>query len=83
MLRGQALRWLQADLALYTNLANREEPTAKQAVRQRLAHWQEDTDLASVRDKAALDKLPEDERQHWRKLWEDVAALLKKVEPQK
>jgi len=35
--------------------------------------------LASVRDKAALDKLPEDERQQWRQLWDDVAALLKKV----
>jgi hypothetical protein len=55
----------------------------KQAVRQRLAHWGKDTDLASVRDKAALDKLAEDERRQWRKLWEDVAAVLKKVEPQK
>jgi serine/threonine-protein kinase len=83
MLRRQGLRWLQADLALYTKLADREEATVKQAVRQRLTQWQEDTDLASIRDKAALDRLPEDERQHWRKLWEDVAALLKKVEPQK
>jgi hypothetical protein len=83
MLRGQALRWLQADLALYTNLADREEATVKQALRQRLAHWQQDTDLASVRDKAALDRLPEDERRQWRKLWEDVAAVLQKVEPQK
>jgi tetratricopeptide (TPR) repeat protein len=83
MLRGQALHWLQADLALYTKMADREEATVKQAVRQRLAHWQQDTDLASVRDKEALDKLPEQERRQWRKLWEDVAALLQKVEPQK
>jgi hypothetical protein len=83
LLRGQALRWLQDDLALYTKLADREEATVKQVVRRRLAHWQEDTDLASVRDKAALDRLPEDERQQWRMLWEDVAAVLKKVEPQR
>jgi serine/threonine-protein kinase len=83
MLRRQGLRWLQADLALYTKLADREEAAVKQAVRQRLAYWQKDTNLASVRDKAALDRLPEQERQQWRKLWEDVAALLEKVQPQR
>jgi serine/threonine-protein kinase len=83
MLRRQALGWLRADLALYAKLAERAEPAAKQAVRQPLAHWQEDTDLASVRDKAALDKLPDDERKEWRQLWDDVAALLKKVEEKK
>ena len=45
-------------------------------MRQRLAHWQQDTDLASVRDQEGLAKLPEDERQQWRRLWDDVAALL-------
>jgi hypothetical protein len=29
---------------------------------------------------AALDKLPDDERQQWRQLWSDVAALPKKAE---
>jgi hypothetical protein len=31
----------------------------------------------------ALDKLPEGERQDWRQLWDDVAALLKKVDEKK
>jgi PAS domain S-box-containing protein len=35
---------------------------------------------ASVRGKAALDKLPEGQRQEWRRLGEDVAALQKTVE---
>ncbi len=83
MLRWQALRWLRADLALYAKLAEREEPAAKQTVRQSLAHWQEDTDFASVRDQAALDQLPDDERKEWRHLWDDIAALLKKVEEKK
>jgi hypothetical protein len=55
----------------------------KEAQRQRLAHWQQDSDLAAVRDKAALAQLPEDERRAWGQLWEDVAALLKKVEREK
>jgi serine/threonine-protein kinase len=83
MLRRQAMAWLRADLTLYAKLAERQEPATQQAVRQRLAHWQQDTDLASVRDKPALEKLPDDERQQWRRLWEDVAAQFKKVEDKK
>jgi Flp pilus assembly protein TadD len=79
-LRGQALRWLRADLALYAQLAQRNDPRAKGFIPQQLAQWQQDADLASVRDQAALDKLPADEQQEWRRLWDDVAALLKKVE---
>ncbi len=52
-------------------------------MRKRLTHWQVDTELASVRDKEALDKLPDDERKEWRQLWDDVAALLKKVQEKK
>jgi hypothetical protein len=81
MLRRQALGWLCADLALYVQLAQRDEPAAKQAVRQALTRWQQDADLAAVRDKAALDLLPDDERQPWRRLWDDVAALLAGVGP--
>ncbi len=38
-LRRQALRWLHADLAVYTRLAQRPDPRARAAVRQRLTHW--------------------------------------------
>src|SRR5262249_48740478 len=79
MLRRQALAWLRTDLALYVRLAQRDEPAAKQAVRQTLTHWQQATDLAAVRDRAALDQLPDDERQQWRQLWDDVAGLLVRV----
>jgi serine/threonine-protein kinase len=83
MLRRQALGWLRADLVLHAKLAEREEPAAKQTVRQTLQLWQKDTDLASVRDRPALAQLPGDERQAWRQLWADVAVLLKKVEEKK
>ncbi len=83
MQRRQALRWLRADLALYAKLAERDEAAVKQFVRQQLTHWQQDSDLASVRDREALDQLPDDERKEWRQLWADVAVLLKKVEEKK
>jgi tetratricopeptide (TPR) repeat protein len=83
MLQHQALTWLRADLAAYAKLAERPEAAARQFVRQQLTHWQQDTDLASVRDQAALDTLPGDERQQWRQLWDESATLLKKLDEKK
>jgi serine/threonine-protein kinase len=76
LLRRQALAWLRADLARWAQLAARDEGPAKQALRQGLTHWQQDADLASVRDPAALDRLPDDDVRQWLALWRDVAALL-------
>jgi hypothetical protein len=45
-----------------------------------MQHWQSDADLASVRDREALGKLSEGERDAWQKLWADVAALQRRVE---
>ena len=48
-------------------------------MQQTLRHWQQDTDLAGIRDAAALAKLPADEQKAFTQLWADVAALLKKA----
>jgi hypothetical protein len=83
-LREQGLAWLRADLALWEDQVEKgaEQPAAVQAA---LRHWQQDADLAGVREAAALEKLPEDQRKQWNKLWADVAALLKECgeEPKK
>jgi serine/threonine-protein kinase len=78
-LRRQALRWLRADLEFYTKAAQSNDPRAKEAVRQRLLHWQRDADLAPFRDGDAPAGAADDERLAWRRLWDDVAALLKMV----
>ena len=49
-------------------------------MRQTLRHWQKDTDLAGLRDAAALAKLPADEQKTFTQLWTDVAAVLKEAE---
>jgi tetratricopeptide (TPR) repeat protein len=77
-LRRQALAWLRADLTGWAWVAA-ESPRASAQVAKTLAHWQEDADLAGVRDKSALEKLPNTERAEWEKLWADVAELLKKT----
>ena len=69
-LRGRALAWLQADLALRTTLFQ-----GGNSVEGALTVWQTDTALGGVRDPAALAKLPADERASWQRLWADVAAL--------
>jgi hypothetical protein len=55
------------------------KPADRAAVQQALRHWQEDSDLAGIRDAAALAKLPAEERTACEKLWADVAALLQKT----
>jgi tetratricopeptide (TPR) repeat protein len=77
-LRKQALDWFRADLALYTKQLQSHRPDYRAFSQQALTHWQEDRDLAGVRDKDALAKLPAEERAAWEKLWANVAALLKK-----
>jgi serine/threonine-protein kinase len=72
-LRQQALTWLKTDLAQGIRLSP-SRPTIA-LVRQTLQHWQEDSDLAGVRDDA-LEKLPQTERDAWKKLWADVEAVL-------
>jgi tetratricopeptide (TPR) repeat protein/serine/threonine protein kinase len=79
-LRKQALDWLRADLALHTRQWESGKSADRSAVQRALAHWQKDTDLVGIRDKAALEKLPPDEQKAFTQLWADVAALLKKVE---
>jgi tetratricopeptide (TPR) repeat protein len=78
-LRQQALDWLRADLALWAKMAGEGTPQTRQLVARALPHWQKHPDLASLRDKAALDKLPTAERDAWQRLWADVDALLKRV----
>jgi tetratricopeptide (TPR) repeat protein len=79
-LRQQALDWLRADLALRHKQLETGKPADRSEAQRALLHWQKDTDLAGLRDAAALAKLPADERAACEKLWADVAALLKTAE---
>jgi hypothetical protein len=50
----------------------------KEPATKALEHWKTDSDLASVRG-AAIDDLAESERAGWRKLWDEVDALLERA----
>jgi serine/threonine protein kinase/Flp pilus assembly protein TadD len=76
--RQQAQQWLRADLALWRRLLDSGPPQARQAFAQTVPFWQIDHRLACVRDDVALAKLPQAERDGWRKLWAEVAELVKR-----
>ena len=75
-LRQQALNWLKSELAAWSKLLRSGPAQANGAIAQTLKHWQEDTDLAGVRDAEALRKLAEEERKGWDALWAEVKDLL-------
>jgi eukaryotic-like serine/threonine-protein kinase len=73
-LTGLALKWLRADLALMTAQAKdsqRQRPLGKW-----LARWQEDPDLASVREPSSLTAMTPADADAWRSLWRDVDSLI-------
>jgi eukaryotic-like serine/threonine-protein kinase len=82
-LRKQAVAWLRADLDYWSKQAESTNATARSAAQQALQHWQSDADLAGIRDRDAVAKLPADERETCRQLWADVADVLKNIEPRK
>jgi tetratricopeptide (TPR) repeat protein len=79
-LRRQALTWLRADLKAYDRQLDNDASKVRPSVAQRMRHWPGDMDFAGVRGPEAFARLPAAERQEWQKLWEDVAALRRRVE---
>jgi tetratricopeptide (TPR) repeat protein len=73
--RKQALDWLRAALAVSAQRVDKGTPAERAAVHQRLQHWQEDADLAGMRDEPGLLKLADEERDVWLRFWADVTAL--------
>jgi hypothetical protein len=73
------LAWLRADLTAWAKVVSEGLPPGRAAAAKMVRHWQRDADLASVRDQAALARVPPEERAAWERLWADVAALLQKA----
>jgi serine/threonine-protein kinase len=72
--RERAREWLRADLKAWGSTLDDPRGVAQQM----LTLWQTDPDFAQVREPDALNKLPPDEREEWRALWNDVRRALRK-----
>ena len=77
--RQQARAWLQADLAVWAGKLDRGTSADRAQVKTMMKRWQADTDLAGLREPAALDKWSAQERGEWLALWKEVGALLKRA----
>jgi hypothetical protein len=77
--RRQALAWLRTALTAWSKFLERGKRQARATVERTLQHWQAEPDLAGVREKAGLAKLPAVEREAWEKFWADVEALRKRA----
>ena len=73
--REHARTWLEAELAYRRKELEHGNLKERMLVRKTLVRWHIDSDLAGVRDEAALASLSETERKSWQKLWADVGAL--------
>ena len=79
-LRQQALAWLRADLELWRKLWEGGVVADRQLRAKTLQRWQDEADLAGVRDPEALKKLPDAEQEGWRQLWTEVTDLRKQTD---
>jgi serine/threonine-protein kinase len=78
-LRKQARDWLRLDLAAWAKKVDTGTAADRIQARKTLAPWRGDPDLAGLRDADVVERLPSAERQEWRALWQEVAALLRRV----
>ncbi len=78
-LRNQALEWLRDDLNAWRGVLAKWPVQARPVVSSVMQHWRQD-DLAVVRDKGRLARLPARERLAWAKLWTDVSDLLARAQ---
>jgi serine/threonine-protein kinase len=75
-LRQQALDWLRADLAACGRVLGNGPQQARALALGRLQRCLAGPDFAGVRDRGALARLPERERQAWQQLWAEVRDRL-------
>jgi serine/threonine-protein kinase len=77
--RRKALEWLQADLTVWSKTLSSGLRTDRDLAREMLTLWQDEPDLAGLREPGALDKLSGEERKEWLALWREVVALLRRT----
>jgi serine/threonine-protein kinase len=74
-LRQQALQWLTAEYDAWAEWHRTRKTADRSAAVTHVRFWQGHADLAGVRDKVALARLPAEERQAWQAFWDKVAEL--------
>jgi serine/threonine-protein kinase len=79
-LRKRALAWLEAELQGWQRWLDQKADVARPAAARMLQRWLADPNFAGLRGCEALARLPEADRQHWQRLWNDVSAVLNRAQ---
>jgi serine/threonine-protein kinase len=79
-LRKQARDWLRLELAAWAKKVDPGTAGDRIQAQKTLAPWQDDPDLAGLRDADTLKRLPPAERQECRALWQEVADILRRAQ---
>src|SRR5262249_4386610 len=75
VLRRQALDWLTVEYKAWARRHCRGKPGDRTIAATAVRAWQQNKDLAGVRDEQALARLPIKEQRAWQTFWADVATL--------
>jgi tetratricopeptide (TPR) repeat protein len=78
--RRQAREWLRQDLTWWGKALDNGNAQTRTDVRWRMRYWQTDRELAGLREPGALEALYPDERKECLALWQEVAAVLRRVQ---
>jgi hypothetical protein len=78
--RRLALNWLNEDLARRRTDVNDAVAGAVEDTRQTLRHWQQDAVLGRFLRPSATRDFPQDERDAWKRLGDEVAGLMRKAD---
>jgi hypothetical protein len=78
--RRQARAWLRQDLTWWSKALDTGNAQTRADVRWRMEYWQTDGDLAGLREPGALEALSLEERKECLALWQEVTALLGRVQ---
>ena len=71
---------MKAELKIWDTLLASGRPEVRPLITFTLKHWQQDPDLAGIRDSALLSRIPSDEQAELSVFWAEVQALLAKAE---
>jgi serine/threonine protein kinase/tetratricopeptide (TPR) repeat protein len=77
--RRKARTWLRSDMARRAQLLAGGTPLERRDALQNLYRWRHDPALAGLREAAELARLPAAEQEVCRRLWGEVAVLLRKA----
>jgi hypothetical protein len=73
--RRKALEWLRTDLVVSSRTLDGGPPVNCGVVKELLTSWQDEPDLAVLREPARLKMLAEDERDGFLALWAEVGTV--------